>query len=105
MKKLVLAFFVVFSLLAASFFRPFAHQNCVWAESGSSDYVLTYVFSELDINNAELRRLREEYAQSILDLKDAKAGYGPSIDLLVTGTYMPDPMIGKITLDVEDLSA
>ncbi len=125
MKKLVSAFFVIFSLIVADFLSQLTSQNCACAETlgsqnmqattfGSggdtsnyaytnSDYVLSYVFSQLDINNAELRRLREEYAQSILDLKDAKAGYGPSIDLLVTGTYMPDPMIGKITLDVEDI--
>ncbi len=91
MKKLVSAIFLILSL------------SSVCAQPTNSDTVLTYVFSQLDINNVELRRLREEYAQSILDLKDAKAGYGPSIDLLVTGTYMPDPMIGKITLDVEDI--
>ncbi len=72
----------------------------VWCDN---DTLLSYVFSQLDMNNSELKRLREEYAQSILDVKDAKAGYWPSIDLLVTGTYMPDPMIGKITVDVEDI--
>ncbi|MCR4714548.1 MAG: TolC family protein [Treponemataceae bacterium] len=106
MKKLVSAFFVVVSLFVAGFFRPYSlpPQNCAWAESyGNSDYVLSYVFSQLDMNNTELRRLREEYAQSILDVKDAKAGYGPSIDLLVTGTYMTDPMIGKIALNLQDI--
>jgi len=84
-------------LSVAGFFRT-------WCETlGDTDYGLSYVFSELDINNTELRRLREEYAQSVLDVKDAKAGYGPSVDLLVTGTYMPDPMIGKVTVDLEDI--
>lgn len=89
---------LIFSLLSvAGFFRT-------WCETlGDTDYGLSYVFSQLDINNVELRRLREEYAQSVLDVKDAKAGYGPSVDLLVTGTYMPDPMIGKVTVDLEDI--
>lgn len=69
----------------------------------SSGESIDYVLSQLDLNNTELKRLREEYAQSLLDVKDAMAGYGPTIDLLVTGTYMPDPMVGKITVDVEDI--
>ena len=97
MKKTFLALLIFSMLSVAGFFRT-------WCETlGDTDYGLSYVFSELDINNTELRRLREEYAQSVLDVKDAKAGYGPSVDLLVTGTYMPDPMIGKVTVDLEDI--
>jgi len=97
LKKTFLALLIFSMLSVAGFFRT-------WCETlGDTDYGLSYVFSELDINNTELRRLREEYAQSVLDVKDAKAGYGPSVDLLVTGTYMPDPMIGKVTVDLEDI--
>ncbi len=97
------------TVFAVVLFLSVCVQN-VWGEiqderdsSYSSGYSLSYVFSQLDMNNTELRRLREEYAQSILDVKDAKAGYGPSIDLLVTGTYMTDPMIGKIALNLQDI--
>ena len=97
MKKAISVLITLILLSVSGFFRT----SCEIL--GDTGYTLSYVFSQLDINNVELRRLREEYAQSVLDIKDAKAGYGPSVDLLVTGTYMPDPMIGKITVDLEDI--
>ncbi|MCR4941087.1 MAG: TolC family protein [Treponemataceae bacterium] len=93
MKKNRLFLFILFWLI---YLGPVK----AWCDN---DTLLSYVFSQLDMNNVELRRLREEYAQSVLDVKDAKAGYGPSIDLLVTGTYMPDPLIGRVTVDVGDI--
>ena len=57
----------------------------------------------LNLNNNELNTLHEEYAQSLLDVKNAKAGCGPSIDLTVSGTYMLNPPIDSIVLNVDDV--
>lgn len=55
-------------------------------------------------DNTELRKLREEVTQSLLDVKDARAGYSPTIDLQVSGTYMFNPPVGPITISSDDLT-
>ncbi len=56
-------------------------------------------------DNTQLRKLREQVYQAGLDVKDAKAGFSPQIDLQVTGTYMFNPPIGPITVNGDDLAA
>jgi len=53
--------------------------------------------------NTDLRKMWEDVAQSLLDVKDAKAGYSPTIDLQVSGTYMFNPPVGPITLSTDEI--
>jgi outer membrane protein TolC len=59
----------------------------------------------MDSNNAQLAKARQTYIQSLLDVKNAKANYQPTINLLLTSTYMPNPPIGKTTISVDELSS
>ncbi|MCR5766108.1 MAG: TolC family protein [Treponema sp.] len=69
--------------------------------------LFSYTLDELKAlllqNNPELLKLNQEYEQAKLDLKDAKAGLGPSIDLQVSGTYMLNPPVDAIYLNVDDV--
>nr|MCR4789493.1 TolC family protein [Treponemataceae bacterium] len=51
------------------------------------------LMQQVDVQNNELKNLREEYAQALVDVKNAKAGIGPTLDLTVSATYMTNPMI------------
>ena len=77
--------------------------------AGEEETQTSYTFDSLRESmregNAELRKERETYAQSLLDVKDAKANYQPQISLLLSGTYMPNPPIGKTTIGVDELSS
>ena len=54
-------------------------------------------------NNPELLSLQEEYRRSELDVKDAWGGLGSTIDLQVSGTYMLNPPVDAIYLNVDDV--
>lgn len=54
-------------------------------------------------NNPELLTLQEEYRRSELDVKDAWAGLGPTIDMQVSGTYMLNPPVDAVYLNVDDI--
>lgn len=54
-------------------------------------------------NNPDLLKLEQEYQQAKLDLKDAKAGLGPTVDLQISGTYMVNPPVEAIYLNIDDL--
>lgn len=73
----------------------------------SSFLIFAYSLSELQTamsaNNPELLKLQEEYARSLLDVKDAKAGFGPTVDLQISGTYMFNPLIDAVYLNVDDI--
>ncbi len=43
-------------------------------------------------SNPDIRKAHEEVSQAMLDVKDAKAGYAPTIDLTVTGSYIANPI-------------
>ena len=47
--------------------------------------------------------MQEEYRRSELDVKDAWGGLGPTIDLQVSGTYMLNPPVDAIYLNVDDV--
>ena len=84
----------IFPILAFSFFiLPF--------------YVAAYTLSDLKeaagLNNPELLKLQQEYERSLLDVKDAKAGLGPTVDLQLAGTYLLNPPVDAIYLNVDDL--
>lgn len=71
----------------------------------SSSYTIEDIKKSMSEGNASLRKAREVYAQSLLDVKDAKANYSPQIEALLTTTYMPNPPIGKTTIGVDELSS
>lgn len=52
-------------------------------------------------NNTEILKAREELKQSLLDVSDAKAGYYPSVDLTLTGSYIANP-IDPIRINLSD---
>lgn len=54
-------------------------------------------------NNPEILTLTEEYNRSELDVKDAYGGFGPSIDLQLSATYMVNPPINEIYVSVDDI--
>lgn len=70
-------------------------------------FISAYSYDELlgamEANNPELLSLQEEYKRSQLDVKDAWAGLGPTIDLQVSGTYMIKPPVEAVYLNVDDL--
>lgn len=46
----------------------------------------------LEQNNSELRLAQEEYTRALLDVKDAKASYGPDISFTLGGGYSKSPL-------------
>ena len=74
-------------------------------EEESESYTFESLKESMRSGNAELRKATETYNQSLLDVKDAKANYQPQISLLLSGTYMANPPIGKTTIGVDELSS
>lgn len=68
-----------------------------------SKYTVETLISELENNNTKLNKAKQQYVQSLLDVKDAKAGYFPTIDLQISGTYMATPVMDDIYLNVSDI--
>ena len=58
--------------------------------------VSAYTGEELEkalyANNTAIRKAAEDEKQAYLDLKDAKAGRGPTISLNITGSYIANPI-------------
>ncbi len=71
----------------------------------STSTTLDVLQASMNGNNAELRKARQTYAQSLLDVKNAKANYQPTIDLMLTSTYMANPPVGKTTIGVDELAS
>lgn len=85
----------VILLITICFFGNFQ----LFSQSYSYEDLRAAVF----LNHPELLKLQEEYERSLLDVKDAKAGLGPSVDLEVSGTYLVNPPIDAIYLNVDDV--
>ena len=66
-------------------------------------YTQEELLESLYQNNAEIIKAESDYMQACLDVKDAKGGLGPSIDLQVSGTYMVNPPIREISIGTEEL--
>ena len=82
----------------------FAQDGAVTGEDGTAS-TMDELKVSMDSNNAQLAKARQTYIQSLLDVKNAKANYQPTIELLLTSTYMPNPPIGKTTISVDELSS
>lgn len=103
MKKLSTLFLVL--LLALFTGQALFAQDCaVTGEDGTAS-TMDELKVSMDSNNAQLAKARQTYIQSFLDVKNAKANYQPTIELLLTSTYMPNPPIGKTTISVDELSS
>lgn len=74
-------------------------------ESATTSYSIEDIEKSMKEDNASLRKAREVYNQSLLDVKDAKANYQPQIEALLTTTFMPNPPIGKTSISVDELSS
>ena len=65
-------------------------------------FVVASSFTESELkglllsNNLQLQQAKNEQELSILDRKDAKTGYGPTIDLEISGTYLQNTMVLNI---------
>lgn len=103
MKKLSTLFLV---LLLALFTGQalFAQDSAASGETNETS-TMEELKASMDGNNAQLAKARQTYIQSLLDVKNAKANYQPTIELLLTSTYMPNPPIGKTTISVDELSS
>ena len=71
----------------------------------ASAYSLDALIGAMEVNNAELWKADESVAQSLLDVKDAKAAYQPTVELTLMGMYMPNPLIDDITINTNDILA
>ena len=69
----------------------------------SQSYSLDDLLSVTQKNHPELLKLQEEYQRSILDVKDAVAGFEPSIDLQASGTYMAKPPVEAIYVNTDQI--
>lgn len=66
--------------------------------SVAAPYSFTDLVAAMDLNNVDLNKAREAVIQAQLDTKDAKAGYQPTVDLTLAGSYMANPLIKEISL-------
>ena len=48
--------------------------------------------SSMMSGNPDIMKAREEISKADLDVKDAKSGYSPTIDLTITGSYIANPI-------------
>lgn len=90
-------YFLVFVFLLLSF-SIYSQEN-----QSPSGYTLEDLSSAMNKSNPDILKLEEEYYQSLLDVKDAKAGLSPTVDLQVTGTYMAKVPVDAIYLNVDDI--
>ena len=66
--------------------------------SVATPYSFTDLVAAMDLNNVDLNKAREAVIQAQLDTKDAKAGYQPTVDVTLAGSYMANPLIKEISL-------
>lgn len=93
-------------ILIINFFSfIFCQENILQSNdiNNKKEFSLEDLSNQLKINNSELKILNQEYQQSLIDVKNAKAGLGPTIDLTVSGTYFLNPPIDSIVLNVDDI--
>ena len=94
MKRNIFFTFIIFSVLV---------ETHLWSQSNHSIYSLEMLLTATQENNPELLKLQEEYQRSLLDVKDAWAGLGPTVDLQASGTYMVKPPVGAMYINANDI--
>ena len=93
MNKKSLVILIVFCLLCAF---P------LYSEEGEM-YTLDSLILAMERGNADLLKADQEALKAQLDTADAKGGYTPKIDLLISGTYMANPTMGPIKISPNDI--
>ena len=91
MKKVavsILVFMLAFSLLYAD---------------EETRYDFKSLLSSVERNNTDIRKADQAIAESHYDTLDAKGAYTPTIDLLISGTYMANPTLSPITINPNDI--
>ena len=91
MKKVavsILVFMLAFSLLYAD---------------EETRYDFKSLLSSVERNNTDIRKADQAIAESHYDTLDAKGAYTPTIELLISGTYMANPTLGPITINPNDI--
>lgn len=69
----------------------------------AGSYTLDDLIASMLVNNTDIRSAESAVTESHLDLKDAYAEMQPEITLDLMAMYMPDPVIGDITVNTNDL--
>ena len=90
MKKLLILLLVIVSIAPLS-------------ASEGEKYTLPDLIKAMEAGNADLLKAGENIAKAALDTKDAKGAYTPTIDLLVSGTYMANPSLGNVTINPDEI--
>ena len=78
-------------------------SSSVDINSQAQNYSYSQLLNSLHSNNPELLLLQEEYNRSLLDVKDAWGALTPTVDLQISGTYMMNPPVDAIYLNVDDI--
>ena len=86
--------------LAFAIFSIFTTGSLVAQSYTYSMEMLLYATQQ---NHPELLKLQEEYKRSLLDVKDAWASLGPTLDLQTSGTYMLNPPVGPVYINTDDI--
>ena len=86
--------------LAFAIFSIFTTGSLVAQSYTYSMEMLLYATQQ---NHPELLKLQEEYKRSLLDVKDAWASLGPTLDLQASGTYMLNPPVGPVYINTDDI--
>ena len=94
-KKIIFAFTFISLIALLAPVHIFAQEQ--------QTYTLETLLDATRHNHPELLKLQEEYKRSLLDVKDAWAGLGPTVDLQVSGTYMVNPPVDAIYVNVDDI--
>ena len=87
-KKKTLTFLIILLISASLFAEPYTYED---------------LLSIMNVSNLELLTQNEVIKTASIDVKDAKGNYSPSIDLTLSGTYMVNPLIDRITVSTDDI--
>ena len=75
----------------------------ITAQESVPAYTLDTLLDATKHNHPELLKLQEEYRRSLLDVKDAWWNLGPTVDFQASGTYMVNPPVDAIYVNVDDI--
>ena len=98
-KGKILLTFVIFSIIQSGWGQT-PEQS---PEATSETYTLESLLDATKQNHPELLKLQEEYKRSLLDVQDAWWALGPTVDMQISGTYMVNPPVGPVYLNVDEL--
>jgi len=90
--KRLLFIFLIFLLLVAES-----------SAQETNEYSLDLLLAATEMNHPELLKLKEEYHRSNLDVLDAWWSLGPTLDLQASGTYMQNPPVGPMSINVDNI--